>query len=70
MAVNDCETVIVTRKNDENVVIMSEAEYNNLMENMYLRRSAENHRLLLEAMQDDTASVSRTLEELDALADG
>jgi antitoxin YefM len=33
-AVNDFETIIVTRKENNNVVIMSEAEYNNLIENM------------------------------------
>ena len=31
-AVNDCEIVIVTRKNDENVVLMSLEKYNSLME--------------------------------------
>jgi len=30
-AVQECETVIITRKNDENVVIMSENTYNNLV---------------------------------------
>ena len=33
-ATDDYETVIITRKNDKNVVLMSEEEYNNLMENL------------------------------------
>ena len=31
------KTIIITRKNNENVVLMSEEEYNNLMENLYIR---------------------------------
>ena len=41
-ATKDYETIIITRKNNENVVLMSkeeynnlEEEYNNLMENLY-----------------------------------
>lgn len=32
-AVNDIETIVITRKNDANVVLLSESEYNNLLEN-------------------------------------
>ena len=50
IAVRDFETVIVTRKQDENVVIMSEAEYNNLMENLYVRSDKEDYQRLLESI--------------------
>ena len=33
---DDCEAVIITRKNDKNIVLISEKEYNNLMENLYI----------------------------------
>ncbi len=33
---NDFETIIITRKNNSNVVLMSEEEYNNIMENLYI----------------------------------
>jgi len=33
---DDCETVIIIRKNDKNVVLKSEEEHNNLMENLYI----------------------------------
>ena len=33
---DDYETMIVTRKNNKNVVMMSEEAYNNLMENVYV----------------------------------
>ena len=35
-AIQDYETIIITRKNNENVVLMSEEKYNNLMENLYI----------------------------------
>ena len=50
-AVRDFETIIVTRKQDENVVIMSEAEYNNLMENLYVRSDEEDYRRLLKSIE-------------------
>ena len=49
-AAQDFETIIVTRKQDKNVVIMSEAEYNNLMENLYVRGDREDYRRLLESI--------------------
>ena len=33
---DDYETMIVTRKNNRNVVMMSEEAYNNLMENLHV----------------------------------
>ncbi|MFJ7738419.1 type II toxin-antitoxin system Phd/YefM family antitoxin [Lysinibacillus sp. NPDC097287] len=33
---DDCETLIITRKNNKNVVMMPLDEYNNLMENLHL----------------------------------
>jgi antitoxin YefM len=49
-AVHDAETIIVTRKQDENVVIMSEAEYNNLMENLYIRSNKADYERLLKSI--------------------
>ena len=49
-AVQDFETIIVTRKQDKNVVIMSETEYNNLMENLYVRGDKEDYQRLLESV--------------------
>ena len=47
----DAETVIVTRKNRKNVVIMSEEQYNNLMENAYLRASKANYDHILSGIE-------------------
>ncbi len=50
-AVHDSETIIVTRKQDENVVILSEAEYNNLMENLYVRSDKADYDRLLKSIE-------------------
>ena len=46
-ATRDYETIIVTRKNDENVGLMSEEEYNNLMENLYIMSNKDYYNELL-----------------------
>ncbi|MDR1764688.1 MAG: type II toxin-antitoxin system Phd/YefM family antitoxin [Lachnospiraceae bacterium] len=40
--VSDYETMIVTRKNNRNVVMLSVESYNNLLENSYVRESRAN----------------------------
>ncbi len=45
----DYETLTVTRKNNKNVVILSEEAYNNLLENSYVRSSQANYEWLLES---------------------
>ena len=46
-ATRDYETIIVTRRNDENVVLMSEEEYNNLIENLYIMSNKDDYNELL-----------------------
>ena len=45
---DDYETMIVTRKNNKNVVMMSEEAYNNLMENIYVMGNKANYDWLME----------------------
>ena len=45
----DYEPVIVTRKDNRNVVILSEENYNNLMENAYLMGNKANFDWLMES---------------------
>ena len=48
--VNDTyETVIITRKNNKNIVMMSEETYNNLMENNYITGTRANYEWLMES---------------------
>ncbi|MDY5482970.1 MAG: type II toxin-antitoxin system Phd/YefM family antitoxin [Clostridium sp.] len=46
---DDYETMIVTRKDNRNVVMLSEETYNNLMENAYLMGNKANFDWLMES---------------------
>lgn len=46
---DDYETVIVTRKDNKNVVMISEEAYNNLMENVYVMGNKANYDWLMES---------------------
>lgn len=48
---DDYETMIVTRKNNKNVVMISEEAYNNLMENIYLTSNKANYDWLMQSKQ-------------------
>ena len=61
-AVHNFETIIVTRKQNENVVIMSESEYNNLMENLYVRSNKADYQRLLESIEQLKQGKSRARE--------
>ena len=43
------ETVIVTRKDNKNVVMLSEESYNNMMENIYVMGNKANYDWLMES---------------------
>lgn len=47
--VNEYETMVVTRKNNENVVVLSEDTYNNLMENIHVLGNKEDYDWLTES---------------------
>ena len=49
--VTDFETIIITRERGENVVLMSESEYNNLLENLYIRSNPADYNELLESIR-------------------
>ncbi len=46
---DDYETMMVTRRGNKNVVVLSEAAYNNLMENVYLLGNKTNYDWLMES---------------------
>ena len=50
-ATDDYETIIVTRKNNKNVVMISEESYNNLMENVYVMGNKSNYDWLMESKE-------------------
>ena len=47
--INDNEVMVVTRKDNKNVVMLSEETYNNLMENIYVTGNKENYDWLMES---------------------
>lgn len=46
---DDYETMIITRKNNKNVVMLSEESYNNLMENIHVMGDKANYDWLMES---------------------
>ena len=48
---DDYETMIVTRKDNKNVVMLSEEAYNNLMENVYVMGNKANYHWLMESKE-------------------
>jgi len=49
--VNDFESIIITRERGENVVLMSESEYNNMLENLHIRSNPKDYNELIESIQ-------------------
>jgi antitoxin YefM len=63
--VYDYETVIITRERGENVVLMSESEYNNMLENMYVRSNLHDYNELLESIRQLKTGQGKTRELID-----
>lgn len=65
---DDYETVIVTRKDNKNVVMISEESYNNLMENVYVMGNKANYDWLMESKEQlENGKISKhNLVEVDA----
>lgn len=51
-AIDNMETVLVTRKDNRNVVVISLEEYNNLIENSYIMSDAEQYKELVRRAKD------------------
>lgn len=57
---DDYETMIVTRKDNKNVVMISEETYNNLMENIHVMGNKANYDWLMESKaQLEKGNLSR-----------
>lgn len=64
----DYETVVVTRKDNKNVVMLSQESYNNLMENIHVMGNKSNFDWLMESKaQLENGNISvHDLVEVDA----
>ena len=57
---DDYETMIITRKDNKNVVMISEEAYNNLMENVYVMGNKANYDWLMESKaQLESGKITR-----------
>ena len=45
LATDDMETIVVTRKNEKNIVMLSLEAYNNLMENLFIVSNRQNYNI-------------------------
>jgi antitoxin YefM len=59
---DDFETIVITRKQGGNVVMLSEAEYNNLMENLYIRNNKKTYDRLMESIAQLKAGKGKVRE--------
>ena len=62
---DDYETMIVTRKDNKNVVMISEESYNNLMENIYVMGNKGNYDWLMKGkaqLENGQCSVHELVE--------
>lgn len=51
-AIDNMETILVTRKDNRNVVVISLEEYNNLVENSYIMSDPEYYKELVKRAKD------------------
>lgn len=49
LVTNDYEALVITRKDNKNVVIISEEAYNNLIENIHVMGNKDNYDWLMES---------------------
>lgn len=66
---DDCETVIITRKDEKNVVLMGLDEYNNLIENVFIMSNKKYYDRLVESKKqiENGSNVQKTIKELEEL---
>jgi len=60
--VNDFETVIITRTRGDNVVLMSEDEYNNIMENFRIFSNPMLHSKIAKGIEQLESGFAKTRE--------
>ena len=65
---DDYETLVVTRKENKNVVIVSEESYNNLLENAYILKDKANFDWIMESKKqiEEGNFLSKNLVEAKA----
>ncbi|MDD6550584.1 MAG: type II toxin-antitoxin system Phd/YefM family antitoxin [Lachnospiraceae bacterium] len=62
---DDCEPLVITRKKDRNLVLISEEMYNNLVENIYVMGDKANYNWLMESKKQAEEGRLITQERAD-----
>lgn len=67
---NDYETIIVTRKDEKNIVMLSLEEYNNLIENVFIMSNKKYYDRLLESKKqlEQGNTIQKSMKELEEMA--
>ena len=63
LTTDDMETVVVTRKNEKNIVMLSLEAYNNLMENLFIVSNRQNYQHVLEGVRQLEAGRTHQLAD-------
>lgn len=65
-AVDNLETVVVTRKDNKNIVVISLDQYNNLLENAYIMSDSDYYEDLVNRAKDleNGKGIQKSLEEI------
>lgn len=68
-ATDDSETIIITRKNEKNLVMMGMDAYNNLTENLFLMQNAKNRQHILQGIKElETAyTIEKSASEMEKI---
>lgn len=66
---DDYETIVVTRKDNRNIVMMSEESYNNLMENLHVLGNRANYNWLMESKRQLESGMAAIHDLLEVEAD-
>lgn len=71
LTTDDMETIVVTRKNEKNIVMLSLEAYNNLMENFFIVSNRKNYQHILEGVNQLEAGCTHQISnnELEAMLD-
>ena len=66
---DDYETMIVTRKDNRNIVMMSEESYNNIMENLHVLGNRANYNWLMESKRQLESEMTEIHDLVEVGAD-
>lgn len=64
LACDNHESIVITRKSGKNVVLLSQEDYDGIMETIYLTSSEENRKRIDESIKEKGGKQFKNLKEL------